>query len=408
MAVPKKKQSKTRSAKRAANWKARPRRTRNARSATSPSCRTGCAATAATTPAVRPSRSSSGVSSAPVEASLESLDRALGVPFHDAALREAALTHRSYAFEHGTEVDERAPGVPGRLGARARRHGHGVRGVPGSARRRAGQAPRRDRQHGGARRRRPVARTGRHGAPGQGRGALAVGATSRASWPTRWRRSSAPSTSTAALRGLTRADRTAVPPAHGGLRPRRGRPRLQDDPAGARLAGAPLDAGVPAGANGVRTTQKEFTATVFLAGEALGSGTGRSKKEAEQQAAREAYARISERLDGERAREGDEVELPEVEVMRRDLEKDVVGRRIKEAEVKPLEERDARHPPPPETQGVHLAPGRTQDHEGRAARQVPRDAARLRRRARHALRDERAVPARDRARGACRPTPTSS
>ena len=29
------------------------------------------------------------------------------------------------------------------------------------------------------------------------------------------------------------------------------------------------------------------------------------------------------------------MELPEVEVMRRDLEKDVVGRRIKEAEVKP-------------------------------------------------------------------------
>ncbi len=41
--------------------------------------------------------------------------------------------------------------------------------------------------------------------------------------------------------------------------------------------------------------EKEFTATVFLAGEALGSGTGRSKKEAEQQAAREAYARIAER-----------------------------------------------------------------------------------------------------------------
>jgi len=41
--------------------------------------------------------------------------------------------------------------------------------------------------------------------------------------------------------------------------------------------------------------EKEFTATVYLAGEAHGSGTGRSKKEAEQQAAREAYARISGR-----------------------------------------------------------------------------------------------------------------
>ena len=46
--------------------------------------------------------------------------------------------------------------------------------------------------------------------------------------------------------------------------------------------------------------EKEFTATVFLAGEPLGMGTGRSKKEAEQQAAREAFARMSSRpTDGE-------------------------------------------------------------------------------------------------------------
>jgi ribonuclease-3 len=38
---------------------------------------------------------------------------------------------------------------------------------------------------------------------------------------------------------------------------------------------------------------KEFTATVFIAGEAYGSGEGRSKKEAEQRAAREAYARLN-------------------------------------------------------------------------------------------------------------------
>ena len=41
---------------------------------------------------------------------------------------------------------------------------------------------------------------------------------------------------------------------------------------------------------------KEFTAAVYVAGEVLGNGTGRSKKEAEQQAAGEAHARISERL----------------------------------------------------------------------------------------------------------------
>jgi ribonuclease III len=37
---------------------------------------------------------------------------------------------------------------------------------------------------------------------------------------------------------------------------------------------------------------KEFTATVFLGGQAYGSGSGRSKKEAEQRAARKAFARL--------------------------------------------------------------------------------------------------------------------
>jgi ribonuclease III len=41
--------------------------------------------------------------------------------------------------------------------------------------------------------------------------------------------------------------------------------------------------------------EKEFTATVVVGGEVLGTGTGRSKKEAEQQAAREAFAVIAER-----------------------------------------------------------------------------------------------------------------
>jgi ribonuclease III len=41
--------------------------------------------------------------------------------------------------------------------------------------------------------------------------------------------------------------------------------------------------------------EKEFTATVYLGGEALGVGVGRSKKEAEQRAAREAHDRVSDR-----------------------------------------------------------------------------------------------------------------
>ena len=43
--------------------------------------------------------------------------------------------------------------------------------------------------------------------------------------------------------------------------------------------------------------EKEFTATVLVRGEVLGTGTGRSKKEAEQQAARQAFAVIAERTD---------------------------------------------------------------------------------------------------------------
>jgi ribonuclease-3 len=43
--------------------------------------------------------------------------------------------------------------------------------------------------------------------------------------------------------------------------------------------------------------EKEFTATVFLGGERLGVGIGKSKKEAEQRAAREAFDHISERVE---------------------------------------------------------------------------------------------------------------
>jgi ribonuclease-3 len=45
--------------------------------------------------------------------------------------------------------------------------------------------------------------------------------------------------------------------------------------------------------------EKEFTATVILAGEPMGTGIGRSKKEAEQQAARQAFIRLTERAGSE-------------------------------------------------------------------------------------------------------------
>ncbi len=43
--------------------------------------------------------------------------------------------------------------------------------------------------------------------------------------------------------------------------------------------------------------EKEFTATVYLNGASMGAGIGRSKKEAEQQAARQAWHRLTERHD---------------------------------------------------------------------------------------------------------------
>jgi ribonuclease-3 len=54
--------------------------------------------------------------------------------------------------------------------------------------------------------------------------------------------------------------------------------------------------------------EKEFTATVHLGGEPMGTGVGRSKQEAEQRAAAEAFARISERLspDVEASMKGDQ------------------------------------------------------------------------------------------------------
>ena len=104
MAVPKKKQSKTRTAKRRATWKAAPTAYSSCPAVqAAQACRTACAGTAGTTRAGRPSRSSSQVGSRGA-ASIDALDRALGVAFRDPALREAALTHRSFAFEQGLDV----------------------------------------------------------------------------------------------------------------------------------------------------------------------------------------------------------------------------------------------------------------------------------------------------------------
>jgi ribonuclease III len=51
--------------------------------------------------------------------------------------------------------------------------------------------------------------------------------------------------------------------------------------------------------------EKEFTATVFLGGKQLGRGVGRSKKEAEQRAAREAFERLTEQSEADGVRTAD-------------------------------------------------------------------------------------------------------
>ena len=92
---------------------------------------------------------------------------------------------------------QRAPRVPRRRRPRPGRHRLPVPHLPGPARGPAGQGPRRRRQRRGARRGGRGARHRRGLLLARARTRRAVG-RSRRSWPTPWRRSSAPSTSTAA------------------------------------------------------------------------------------------------------------------------------------------------------------------------------------------------------------------
>ena len=246
MAVPKKKQSKARGDKRKATGRRSRPRTARARSASSPSSRTGCAATAATTPAVRRSRSSDARDAARRGVVLpgpEALDDALGVPFPDAALR-APRSPPLVRVRAGVAVHERAARVPGRLRARARRHRHGVRRVPEMP---EGQLAKLRAAIVNMQALADVARSLRLGdLVLLGKGEEQSGGRDKASIL---------ADALEAVIGAVyldlgldesrRADRAAVPPADGGVGARRGRPRLQDDPAGARLARAAHDPRVP-------------------------------------------------------------------------------------------------------------------------------------------------------------------
>jgi ribonuclease-3 len=233
------------------------------------------------------------VSSIPVEASLESLDHALGVSFHDPALRMAALTHRSFAFEQGTEVtNERLEFL-----------GDSVLGLVVTD---MAYASYPDLPEGALAKLRAaivnmvaladVARSlGLGGMVLLGKGEELSGGRDK---------SSILADALEAVFGAIYLDRGLDVSRE--LIERLFRPRMEayargegdrdyktilQELASQELRSMPeyrLEERGPDHA-------KEFTATVFVAGEALGSGVGRSKKEAEQQAAREAHSRIADR-----------------------------------------------------------------------------------------------------------------
>ena len=233
------------------------------------------------------------MSSIPAEVSLESLDRALGVSFDDAGLRTAALTHRSYAFEHGTEItNERLEFL-----------GDSVLGLVVTD---MAYASYPDLPEGALAKLRAaivnmvaLADVARSLGLGDmvllGKGEELSGGRDK---------SSILADALEAVFGAIYLDR-GLDVARD-LIERLFRPRMEayvrgegdrdyktilQEIASQELRSMPeyrLEERGPDHA-------KEFTATVFVAGEALGTGMGRSKKEAEQRAAREAHSRIAGR-----------------------------------------------------------------------------------------------------------------
>ncbi len=230
----------------------------------------------------------------PVEASLEALDQALGVAFKDRAIREAALTHRSFAFEHGlTVTNERLEFL-----------GDSVLGlvVTDMAYREYADMPE------GQLAKLRAAIVNMQALADVAR-QLDIGAVVLLG---KGEEQSGGRDKTSILADALEAVIGAVYLDLGlgtarALIERLFRPRMQayvrgegdrdyktilQEIASQELRALPEYRILEQGPD----HEKEFTATVLLGGEPHGTGVGRSKKEAEQQAAREAYARISERL----------------------------------------------------------------------------------------------------------------
>jgi ribonuclease-3 len=233
----------------------------------------------------------------PAVAQLDALDRALGVRFQDAGLREAALTHRSFAFEQGlTVTNERLeflgdsvlglvvtdmayasyPGLPEGQLAKLRAAIVNMQALADVAR-------------------------------GLGIGELVLLGKGEEQSGGR-DKASILADALEAIFGAVYLD-AGLDPARE-LIERLFRPRMEayvrgegdrdfktilQELASQRLRSLPSYEVAEDGPD----HQKEFTAVVAVAGEELGTGSGRTKKDAEQHAAREAYERLRTRGAGE-------------------------------------------------------------------------------------------------------------
>jgi ribonuclease-3 len=234
------------------------------------------------------------VTAAPVEVPVEALDRALGISFEDPELRETALTHRSFAFEHGrTITNERLEFL-----------GDAVLGlvVTDMAYRSYPDLP----EGSLAKLRAAIVNMTALADVARGLGLGRLVFLGKGEEQSGGRdKSSILADALEAVFGAIYLDLGLV--AVSEVIERLFRPRMEayvrgegerdyktilQELASQELRSMPDYRIEERGPD----HEKEFTATVYLGGEPFGTGIGRSKKEAEQQAAREAYGRMSERL----------------------------------------------------------------------------------------------------------------
>lgn len=222
----------------------------------------------------------------------KALDRLLGIRFKDASLRETALTHRSYAFENGHPTNNERMEFLGDAVLGIVVTDMAFRAYPGMS---EGELAKLRAAIVNMTALAEVARDlgiGRFVRLGKGE-EMSGG----------WEKPSILADALEALLGAVYLDRGLE--AARKLIERTFRPRMIDyvtkggydyktilqELASAKRHALPVYGITESGPD----HQKEFTATVSLSGEELGRGQGGSKKEAEQQAAHEAYERLTGR-----------------------------------------------------------------------------------------------------------------